>query len=157
MLVTARATSMSRQDSSEFEELFDRINRQLEEASRRWGGSATALTSAGGQASVDVVDRGDEFVVTMDLPGYTTDAVTARLTDRTLFVDAEREGVEETEAEGDEEYLRMERSHESISRRVRLPEAVDADDVAAQMNNGVLTVTVGKETPGTGGRAIDID
>ena len=142
---------------TDVEEWFNRMSKQLEEASRRWGESAKTLSPAGGQADVDVIDRGDEYVVTMDLPGYTRDAVTAKLTDHTLFVDAEREGVDETETAADENYIRMERSHESISRRVRLPEPVDADDVDARMNNGVLTVTIGKLEPTESGKSITIE
>lgn len=146
-----------RESSSDVEEWFDRINRQLEEPLRRWGESATPWMPAGGRAEIDVVDRDDEFVVTMDLPGFTSDSVTATLTDNTLFVDAEREDVEEREGRDGDDYIRMERSHESVSRRVRLPEPVDATDVSARMNNGVLTITLRKAEPRTEGTSIDVE
>ena len=146
-----------RSPMSDVEEWFDMINEQLEEASNRFGSGATNFGLSGGQADVDLIDRGDEYVVTIDLPGFTAEAVTAKLTDRTLFVEAEREGVQETETQGDERYVRMERSHESISRRVRLPEPVDVDDVSARMNNGVLTVKIGKAEPRDTGQSIDIE
>lgn len=149
---------MSRQNPmDDFGEWFRQLNDQLEEASRRWGGGSMPLGSGGHQPDVDLIDRGEEFVVTIDLPGYTKESVTVRLSDRTLFVDAEREGVEETETEGDETYLRMERTHESISRSLRLPEPVDPEDVTARMNNGVLTITLAKADPGSMGESIDIE
>jgi len=147
---------MSRDESTtDFETWFDRINRQLEQASRQFGPASSIRSAVGGQPDLDLVDRGDEFVVTIDLPGYTNDAVTAKLTDRTLFVEAQREGVEETATEGAEDYIHMERRHESVSRRIRLPEAIDRDDVTARMNNGVLTVSIGKAEPA--GAAIEIE
>lgn len=141
----------------DFEKWFDQMSKQLEEASRQWSTGSSPLPSSGKKAEVDIIDRGDEFVVTMDLPGYTKEAITAKLTDDTLFVDAEREGVDETKTEGEENYIRMERSHESISRRVRLPEPVDPDAVDARMNNGVLTVTLEKKRPSESSKSIDIE
>jgi len=137
----------------EIERLFERMGRQFEDASRQW--ETWAPQSMGTQsAAVDVVDREDEFEVTVDLPGFEPDDVDLNVVDQTLTIDAERD--EEHSAE-DEDYVHHERSRRSLSRRVRLPEPVDVDDVRAAMENGVLSLTLPKAHPESSGQAIDIE
>jgi HSP20 family protein len=133
--------------------LFDRMARQFQEAARSWEtGETTDWTrwTGGAAMAVDLVDRDDEFVVTVDLPGFDRDDVDVRVTDRTLHIDAERESETGTEAEGT--YLRRERRRSSEQRTVRLPADVDEDDVTATMTNGVLTVTLPKAAETRGHR-----
>lgn len=132
--------------SNPFEELerfFDRMSRQFDESSRMWesDGPFRRWASEFEEMAVDVVDRDDEFVVTVDLPGFERDDVEIRVTDHTLHIEAEH--AEATEEE-DENYLRQERRHESTSRSIRLPDEVDKESVTARMKNGVLTVTLPK-------------
>lgn len=151
--VGCRLLSMSSGTSplEELERLIQRMNRQFEEASRSWEG--TALGSGTGTVSLDLVERDDEFLVTVDLPGFERDDVDIAVTDHTLRVEAEREV--ETE-EGDEQYIRRERRQASTRRSVQLPEEVDTGAVSARMRNGVLTVTLPK-LEATTARHIDIE
>ncbi|GGM61877.1 HSP20 family protein [Halarchaeum rubridurum] len=138
----------------DIDRLFDRLNRQFEDAAEMLDDErGDALT---GGFAADVEDAGDEFVVTVDLPGFEKEDVDVRVQDRALSISAER--TTETETGGDEAestYVRRERHGESVSRRLTLPEPVDTDDVAATMKNGVLTVTLGKEDESDGHR-IDV-
>jgi HSP20 family protein len=139
-----------------FEELsnvFDRMSRQFEETTETWSPGFGGWATTSGVPSLDLVDHDDEYLVTLDLPGYTKSDVTVRVTDHTLHVDAERE---EHAADEGERYLRRERHHQSMHRQVRLPDEVVADDVTATMKHGVLTVTVPKAEPATTGRTIEI-
>jgi HSP20 family protein len=72
----------------------------------------------------------------MDLPGVKADEVKITLENRTLTISAQRRS---TYAEGDQ-VLIQERFDGEISRRVRVPEWVDAEAVAADYLDGVLTV-----------------
>ncbi|NKE36999.1 Hsp20/alpha crystallin family protein [Natronococcus sp. JC468] len=139
------------------EELFDRLNRQFEEAARSWEGETGPGERFGpgaGATNLDLADRDDEFVVTVDVPGYESADLESRLSGETLFVNGERER-EATDERDD--YLRRERELESFSRRVTLPGPVDADGIEATVNNGVLTIRLPKLEPGEGSRAIDIE
>jgi len=136
----------------ELEEFFDRMSRQFEESSGRWDWSQWSPQQR--SASIDLVDRDDEFEVTMDLPGFEKDEIDVRITDQTLHVDAERE---EAVDEEQSNYIHHERSRESVSRRVHFPDAVDAVAVDATLSNGVLTVTVGKSEPIESGQEIEIE
>lgn len=125
----------------ELERLFDRLSRQFEDADWWGGGSPITWPAATSSLAVDLVERDDAFVVTVDLPGFDRDEVDVDVTDHTLRIVAEHE--EETEA-SEETYLRRERRQASQRRSVRLPAEVDPDAVEARMRNGVLTVTLPK-------------
>jgi HSP20 family protein len=129
----------------EIEEMMNRMSRQLEES---MGGSELGqLTGGQGGAAVDVADRGDELVVTADLPGYETGDIDLTLRGDELRIDAERERETEESDEaggGEGRYIRKERHHQSVSRAVMLPEEVDEENVSAEYRNGVLTVTLPK-------------
>ena len=136
----------------EIDRLFERMGEQFEDASKQWEG-LSPQTMTGSQASIDVVDEGDEFAVAAELPGFGPDEVDLRVVDQTLYLDADRD--EETSIE-EGEFVHHERSHQSVSRRVRLPEPVDADDVTATLEQGLLTVTIPKAVPDSSGHSIDI-
>lgn len=105
---------------------------------------------------VDLADRGEEFVLTADVPGFEKDDIDLRLLDDTLQIMAERED-ENVDEEGDV-LLRSERKQRSLSRSVTLPASVDEEAIAATYKNGVLTVTIPKAEPETvDGKEIDID
>lgn len=123
------------------ETLFERMSKQFDDVSRQFERSNVAGMTSG--VDVDVADEGDEFVVVADLPGYEKEDIDLAVTERVLTIEA----THETSAEHDsEEYIRRERRHESVRRDVRLPEAVVSDEASASYNNGVLTVTLPKET-----------
>ena len=126
----------------EIEQFFERMSRQFDERSESWGEDGPlARWSESERMAVDLVEHDDEFVVTVDVPGFGKEEVDVRVTDHTLHVEAEHE---ESVENGDDRYLRRERRHESMRRSIRLPEEVDTESVDARMNNGVLTVTVPK-------------
>lgn len=136
------------------ESWFEQMSRQFEAAAQRWGSGFEPWSPEMESPPIDVVDADDEFVVAVDLPGFTADDVDVHITDRTLAIEAERDRESEA-SEGN--YVRRERSHRSLSRRVRLPGDVDGDDVSASMDDGVLTVHIGKAHPSSSGRQIDIE
>lgn len=125
----------------ELERLFERMTRQFDEASRRWesGESFGWWPSEAEQLAIDLVEHDDEFVVTVDLPGFERDDVIASVTDRTLRIEAEREKAIDEE---EERFLRHERRHKSMHRTIQLPGDIDTEAVEARMRNGVLTITL---------------
>lgn len=122
--------------------MFDRLSRQFEQ-------DPFDMTGFGGSIAVDVADHDDEYVVTADLPGFDKDDIDVSLADRTLVIEAEHE---ETEEEESADYLRRERSRQSLSRSLTLPESVDEEGIGARFKNGVLTVTLPKRESGSGKR-----
>ena len=96
----------------------------------------TLGTADGVGLPMDIVRSGDDLVVRMDLPGVVKDEVKITLENRTLTISAPRRT---SFAEGDQVLL-QERFDGEISRRVRVPEWVDAEAVTADYVDGVLTV-----------------
>jgi HSP20 family protein len=127
----------------DLERMFERMSRQFDDASHLWesGGPLGRLVSEYETMSIDLVEHDEEYVATIDLPGFERDDVDIRVTDHTLLVEAERDSTVE---EDEERYLRRERHHESMRRSIRLPNEVEKDQVTARIKNGVLTVTLPK-------------
>jgi HSP20 family protein len=94
----------------------------------------------------DLAEQDDAFHLRLDVPGMSKDDITINLQNGTLTVSGERTS-EQTE-EG-EEYVRVERAFGNFHRTFRLPDAVDADNIEAVYEDGVLTITVPKTEEST--------
>ena len=133
----------------ELDELIERMNDQFGELSRTFEGGNVLS-----EISVDVADHGEEIVVTADLPGFAEEDIDLHADEDSVTLSA----AAESETAGDAHYHRKERSHQSVSRQVRLPESVDAAAATASYTNGVLTVTLPKLDPDApGGHEIDVE
>jgi HSP20 family protein len=99
---------------------------------------AQRTLGAGGAAGLpmDVIRRGEELDVRVDLPGVAGDKIDVTVENQVLTISAERRA---DYAEGDH-ILVQERFDGVISRRLRMPDWVDADTVTADYVDGVLTV-----------------
>ncbi|MFT4883396.1 MAG: HSP20 family protein [Natronomonas sp.] len=142
---------MSRNPFDEIERMFDRMSNRLEPFDEGVFEGAVAI---------DVEETDDAYVVTADLPGFDRDDIDVELAGDRLTLSATHTTETETEeGEGDDEgrYLRRERRQQSVSRSVRLPEPVDESATEAEYHNGVLTVTLPKETEGDSGHDIPIN
>ena len=131
----------------ELEDVMERISRQVGE------GMGAGGLQVPGSVPVDVVDTGEEYVVTADLPGYETDDIELTLSEGTLRLEASQ--TEEDHREG--QYLRRERTKTTANRRIRLPEPVEEESVSAGYENGVLTVHLPKVEGSDESKEIDIE
>lgn len=136
---------------TELNRFFERMQSDFQEMVHSWSEESEFVSSS---VRVDLEDRDDEFVLTAELPGFEKDDIDVRVTDRTLRLEAEH--AEEIEEEEEGEYVRRERHRASVARSISLPEAVEADDISATFNNGVLTVQLPKSEPVTQGKQIEI-
>ena len=95
-------------------------------------------TGEGAGMPVDVTRRGEELVAHFDIPGVASDAISLSLENHVLTVTAERHAAY---GEG-ETVLVQERFDGAMTRRLRVPEWVDGERVAAEYADGVLTVVL---------------
>lgn len=130
---------------------FEEIERLLKQMDKGFSSFDAPLTQG---VPLDLVDEGDSYVITADLPGYQKEDIDVRLSGSSLMIRAERE--KETDEE-DGDFVRRERSSESVSRSVRLPERVSQDGTDATYKNGVLTVTIAKAESPEEGESIPIE
>ncbi len=90
---------------------------------------------------VDLSETDDLYRIELDVPGMTRDDITISYQDNQLAISGERR---EEARDEDNEYVRVERSFGHFYRAFRLPKTVNADDIEAAYDNGVLTINVPK-------------
>ncbi|HIW36709.1 MAG TPA: Hsp20/alpha crystallin family protein [Candidatus Treponema faecavium] len=89
---------------------------------------------------VDVRETKDAYILDMDLPGVSEKDVAINLKDKVLSISSQKE--EKTEEKKDGEWLIRERRSASFARHFTLPDDIDAENVSAEFQNGVLTVNI---------------
>lgn len=106
--------------------------------------------------AVDVVDSEDEITLTAEMPGLDRGDIQIDVENDILRIHGEKREEKETE-EGEDGRIRVsERRYGAFSRSFSLPASVDAEDISAEMRNGVLTVRLPK-TEVARGRRIEIE
>ena len=93
--------------------------------------------------AVDAWETEDELVYAFDLPGIPEDKIAVEFDEGALTVSGERERVDEVDKDG---FYRYERRFGSFSRTVELPQGVTENDVKADYRNGVLEISIPKQT-----------
>ena len=91
---------------------------------------------------MDVSETADAFVVEAALPGVKPEDLDITLQDNVLTITGETR--QEQNEQQKANYHRVERRFGRFSRSVALPTQVQADRVAASLNNGILRVEVPK-------------
>jgi HSP20 family protein len=89
--------------------------------------------------AADVAVSDTDIVLTLDVPGLTSDDVSIEVADNTLIVRGERRRGDAPEGT---QYAHVERGVGRFERSVRLPAGVDPDSVTASLENGVLSLIV---------------
>ncbi|OPY26988.1 MAG: Small heat shock protein HSP16.5 [Methanocella sp. PtaU1.Bin125] len=90
--------------------------------------------------SVDVMERGNDVIVTADMPGINKEDIRLEVREgNVLDISAEKKMEKKEEEKG---YVRHERSYTGYYRSIRLPSPVDKTKAKAIYNNGVLEVTL---------------
>ncbi len=92
--------------------------------------------------AVDIIETENDVVLKADLPDVDMKNINIQIENGTLSLKGHRRFENENKGKG---YHRIERSYGSFARYFSLPETVDAEKVAADYKNGVLTVTLPKK------------
>lgn len=94
--------------------------------------------------AVDLEDRGKDYRLTIDLPGFSKENVDIEVADDRVTIHAKKTLAEEEKTKN---YIRRERAAQTYYRTVQLPEKVRSDEAKASLNNGVLEVILPKKMP----------
>lgn len=129
---------------SELDRVFDNFRRDFERTFTTFPVATMPSLPSISTTSCDVVDEGNRFVVTVDLPGIKKNEIKLNVTDNAIEISAEHK--EEAE-EKKKNYVRKERKEVSYHRTLSLPEKVISSKAMAKLNNGVLSVEIPKVTP----------
>jgi HSP20 family protein len=90
----------------------------------------------------EVKETKDAYIFKADLPGVRDEDLDISVTGARLTIAGKREAEEKKE---DERFFAYERSYGSFTRAFTLPEGADTEHVDAELKNGVLTISIGKE------------
>ncbi|MDR1753679.1 MAG: Hsp20/alpha crystallin family protein [Eubacterium sp.] len=96
----------------------------------------------------DIIDKGDKFVLEMEIPGFEKEDINLDIKDDYLIISAEKKS-ESEKNEKNGSYIRRERSYGAYRRSFDISN-VDFDKIGAEYKNGILIVSLpkkGKETP----------
>jgi len=91
---------------------------------------------------VNILESEKDYTVELAAPGLVKEDFQINLKKDTLSVWAEKKS-EDTEVQ--KNYSRKEFDYLSFARSFVLPETVDAEKIAAEYVNGILTITIGKK------------
>jgi HSP20 family protein len=119
---------------NEVSRLFERSYGTAAEGGAKRTGVTPVWTPA-----ADIYEKDGNLVVEVDLPGLDADDVSVTVEEGNLVIKGERSFSSEI---SDEDAYRIERRYGLFERVLTLPDDVDADRIAAQVEHGVLTVTL---------------
>lgn len=91
---------------------------------------------------VNVREKQDEYVIELAAPGLEKNDFNVDVQNNVLVISSEKEQKDE---DNKDNFLRREFSYSSFQRSFSLPEGVNADDIKAKHENGVLYITIPKK------------
>jgi HSP20 family protein len=103
-------------------------------------GSGRATTTAWAPA-LDISERKDAYLVTVELPGVEADDLQITLEDGLLTIQGERHFAHDS---SEQQFHRVERCYGAFRRSIILPAHVMAAGIQASADNGVLQIVVPK-------------
>lgn len=124
--------------------MLDQLYREMNsmfEPSLTEQGEEGKLEIADWAPAVDIKENEDRYELHVDLPGVDPKTVEVTADNGALEIKGERNSELKSSQGG---YSRIERHFGRFYRRFSLPDQVDADNIKATSENGVLTVTIPK-------------
>jgi HSP20 family protein len=119
----------------EIDRLFDSV---------LWGGTSTGVQGTESwMPPMDVEDEDEQVRLSFEIPGVNPDDVSVTVENGVLTVSGEKK-LERRTGDGRKGPYRIERRHGRFERSITLPQSVDADQVTAHYENGVLTLELPK-------------
>ena len=104
----------------------------------------TALKTTPSIMRTDIKETEDQYVLSVELPGFNKEDVKLSLKDGYLNISA---SVQNEDEEKDGKFLRRERYTGAMTRSFYVGEDLTEEDVRAKFGNGVLTLSLPKEAP----------
>jgi len=125
----------------EFTTLQDRMNLLFQDSFGNQGREEALATSSFAPA-VDVYEDEHKITLKIEVPGIDEKDIDIRVENNLLTVHGERKFEKE---EKEENYRRVERQYGSFTRSFNLPNTVDAENISADYDRGVLKVQLAKK------------
>ena len=134
-LIRRPSSSLGLSAFEEFDKLFDNI----------WQ-MPSSLNNMMRMPSLDIYSEDDKhMVVEMQAPGFNQDDIDINIRNGILEIRGETSS--SAEQKGKKRSYMMRESHASFARRVMLPEGANADNISAELDKGILKITVPVDRP----------
>lgn len=132
---------------------MENMRRELSRAFSSYGKGSTFNYF---QPAIDMIDKGDEILIVVDLPGVRKEDISINCTENYLEINAKTSDKTEEKNEG---YYYSERSDASFQRGISLPVRVIPEEAKSSFKNGVLEVRLPKreKTEVRKGHKIDVE
>lgn len=136
---------------------FKDLNKEFKAMERRFHNLMPSLESesnlAGFTPSVNTREGDYAYHVEVDLPGVKKEDIKVEVKDNRLSISGERKTKEEVK---EDEYYRVESSYGKFERSFMLPDNVDAENVSASCDDGVLEVVLPKKERNGGTKQVEV-
>ena len=116
--------------------IMKRFSQEMDRTFANFGAPAEADLWA---PPLEVKHKDGKFVVTAELPGLTKDEVKVEVVENALVIEGERKQAKEEREAG---FYRSERYYGKFYRSIPLPKGAKADEIKAELNNGILEVVI---------------
>jgi len=126
----------------ELNTITDRMNRLFQDSFGNLSRGEEGLPTANFVPAVDIYEDEQNITVKMEVPGIEQKDIDVRMENNTLVVRGERKFEKD---EKEENFHRIERRYGSFYRAFSLPNTVDAENVSAEYDNGVLKIKLAKK------------
>ena len=128
---------------TDMDQLFDQFRTSLD--SLFWHPAGSMLSTYENRTpAMDLADLGDKYEMNVEMPGIPKEDINIEVTPYGIEISADHENIEDEKGKN---WLRQERSSTSFYRCLELPEELKTENVEAEMNHGVLTITLPKVEP----------
>ena len=141
-----RAKALPTAASGSLLDLHREMDRWFEDAFKSFG--APALTRRGlmdnemagfFRPQIDVSGDDNCYEIKLDVPGIKQEDLSLELKDDVLMIKGQKE---ERKEDKDKQYYRVERSYGSFQRTLALPDDANADEIRADLDQGVLKLVI---------------
>lgn len=140
-LIPFSRRSLARGDFDPFAGFREEMDRLLEDFGSSWPAMPASMRQGFLIPKVDVAETDEGLELTAELPGFDEKDVSLDIHEGVLTIKAEH-SEERKEEDKDKKYHLVERRQGSFLRRFALPFEADADKASAQLENGLLKVSV---------------
>ena len=93
----------------------------------------------------DIKEKGDSYILEMDLPGFKKDEIKVSLKDGYLTVSAAK-GLDKDEKDKKGNYIRQERYAGAMSRSFYVGDDVTQEEIKAKYEDGILKLSIPKKS-----------
>jgi HSP20 family protein len=115
----------------------DRMTRLIDETlSRIW---KEEVVRGVWSPPVDILERGDELVLKVDLPEVSQSEIDIRVEGITLIIQGERRLIKDAP---EENYIQIERPYGTFRRTFNIPRMIEQEEIKASYKDGVLRIVL---------------